>query len=76
MWPSQEVDNNQRSILQPVIENGRKKVKRRAETHHGSKKRSTNLTALKLIVRQRADKKLQLKEWKTDLLSNLTAEIA
>lgn len=71
-----QVDDSQRSFLQPVIGNGGKKLKGRAETHHGAKERSTNLAALKLIARQGADEKSQLGEWKTDLLNNLTAEIA
>ena len=75
-WPSQEVDDSQRSILQPVSGNGGRKLKGRAETRHVAKEKSTNLAALKLIARQGADEKSQLEEWKTDLLSNLTAEIA
>lgn len=51
-------------------------MKGRAETRHGVKERSTNLAALRLIARQGADEKSQLEGWKTDLLSNLTAEIA
>ena len=75
-WPSQEVDDSQELILQPVSGNGRKKLKEKAETRHVAKEKSTNLAALKLIARQGADEKSQLEEWKTDLLGNLTAEIA
>ncbi|MCJ1346732.1 hypothetical protein MMC31_004950, partial [Peltigera leucophlebia] len=76
-WPNQEVDKSQRLILQPVSGNGAgRKAKGKAETHHGAKERSTNLTALKLIARQGADEKSQLEEWKADLLNNLTTEMA
>lgn len=47
----------------------------KAETRHGEKERSTNLTALRMITRQGADEKSQLEEWKADLLHNLTNEI-
>ena len=66
----------QRSVLQPVSGNGGRKMKAKAETRHGAKERSTNLTALRLIARQGAEEKSQLEEWKTDLLLNLTNEIA
>ena len=59
-WPSQEVDDSQRSILQPVSGNGGRKLKGRAETRHVAKEKSTNLAALKLIARQGADEKSQL----------------
>lgn len=75
-WPGQEADESQRSILQPVSGNGGRKMKGKAETRHGAKERSTSLAALKLIVRKGADEKSHLEEWKTDLLSNLTAEIS
>lgn len=47
----------------------------RVETRHGAKER-TSMPALKLIARQGADEKSHLKEWKADLLNNLTAEIS
>ena len=74
-WPGQDADDNQRPILQPVSGNGGRKLKGKAETRHGAKERSTNLTALKLFARQGAEKS-QLEEWKADLLQNLTSEIA
>lgn len=52
------------------------KWKAKAETRHGAKERSTSLTALKMIARQGADEKSQLEKWKTELLHNLTKEIA
>ena len=73
-WP-ENADDNQGSILQPVSGNGGRKLKGRVETRHGAKER-TSLAALKLIARKGADEKSQLEEWKTDLLSHLTAEIA
>ena len=74
---SENADDNQRLALQPVSGNGGggRKLKGRAETRHATKER-TNLAALKLIARKEADDKSQLEEWKTDLLNNLTAEIA
>lgn len=51
-------------------------MKGKAETCHGAKERSTNLTSLRLIAQQGADEKSQLEEWKADLLQNLTSEIA
>ena len=74
-WPGQDADDNQRPILQPVSGNGGRKLKGKAETRHGAKERSTNLTALKLLARQGAEKS-HLEEWKADLLHNLTSEIA
>ena len=74
-WPRQDANDNQRPILQPVSGNRGRKLKRKAETRHGAKERSTNLTALKLFARQGAEKS-QLEEWKVDLLHNLTSEIA
>ena len=75
MWPEEEENNNQRPILQPVSGNGRRKLKGRVEMRHGEKEKSGNLTALKLFARQ-GKKKSQLEEWKTELLHNLTSEIA
>lgn len=60
-WPGQEVDENQRSILQPVSGNGGRKMKGEAETRHGAKKSSTSLAALNLIARKRVDKKIAFK---------------
>ena len=37
IWPGQEVEDSQRSILQPVSEIGGKKLKEKAETSHGTK---------------------------------------
>ncbi len=76
MWQGQEVDESQRSILQPVSGNGGRKLRGKAETPHGAKERSASLAALKLMVRKGADEKSHLEEWKADLLSNLTAEIS
>lgn len=59
--PDQDV--GERLVLQPVSGNGRgRKVKRTAETRHGAKERSTNLTALRLIARQGAEEQSQLEE--------------
>ena len=74
-WPSQEVDNSQKSILQSVSGNDGKKLKRKAETRHVAKEKSTNLAALKLIARQGVDEKSELEKWKIDLISNLIAKI-
>ena len=74
-WPGQDVDEHQKSILQPVSGNGGRKLNGKAETRHASKERSTNLTALRLIARQEAEKS-QLGLWKADLLHNLTSKIA
>lgn len=74
-WPGQDADDNQRPILQLVSGNGGRKLKGKAETGHGAKERSTNLTALKSFARQGAEKS-QLEEWKANLLQNLTSEIA
>lgn len=74
-WPDQEVEDTQRSILQPVSGNGGRKMKGKPETRHGTKERSTNLTALRLIARQGAEEKSQLEERKADLLANLTSEL-
>lgn len=75
-WPGQEVDESQRSILQSVSGNGGRKMRGKVETRHGAKERLTSLAALKLIARKGADEKSHLEEWKTDLLSSLTAEIS
>lgn len=36
-WPGQEVEDSQRSILQPVNGIGGRKLKEKAETSHGAK---------------------------------------
>ena len=74
-WPGQDTDDDQRPVLQPVSGNGGRKLKEIAETRHSVKERSTNLTALRLIARQGAEKS-HLGEWKADLLHNLTSQIA
>lgn len=74
-WPGQEVDESQRSILQPVNRNGGRKMKEKVETCHSVKEKSTSLAALKLIAQKRVDEKSQLEKQKTDLLNNLTVEI-
>lgn len=48
--PEKEENDNQKLILQPVIENGGNKLKDKVETHYGGKERLSNLTALKLFV--------------------------
>ena len=73
-----EVERNQLGnpgVLKATSGNAAKR-KGKAETRLGVKDRSTNLAALKMIARQGADEKSQLEEWKTDLLHNLTKEIA
>lgn len=50
MWPGEDENENQTPVLQPVSGNGGRILKGRAETHHGAKERSTNLTALKLFA--------------------------
>ena len=47
-----EIDSIQATILHQVIGNkvGRK-VKSKAKTHHGSKKQTSSITALKMIVK-------------------------
>lgn len=62
-------------ILKPTSGNAAIR-KAKTETRHGVKERSTNLTALRMIARQGADEKSQPEEWKTELLHNLTKEIA
>ncbi len=73
-----EIERNQLGnpgVLKATSGNAAKR-KGKAETRLGVKDRSTNLAALKMIARQGADEKSQLEEWKTDLLHNLTKEIA
>lgn len=62
-------------VLKPISGNVViRKVK--TKTSHDGKERSTNMTSLKMIVKQGIDKKLQIKDWKTSLLNRLTSEIA
>lgn len=70
----QELDCHQ--VLQLVSGNGAgRKGKGKIETRHSAKDRPTSITALKLIAKQGADKKAQLKEWKEDLMAKLTSEM-
>lgn len=55
-WPGHDIDEHQKSIMQPVSGNGGRKLKGKAETRHITKDRSTNLTALRLIARQGEEK--------------------
>ncbi len=50
--------------------------KEKIEMHQSAKDRLASIIALKLIVKQEADKKVQLKQWKEDLVSKLTCEMA
>ena len=73
-----EMERNQLGnpgVLKPISGNAAI-GKAKAETRHGAKERSTNMTALKMIAKQGADEKLQLEDWKTGLLNRLTSEIA
>ncbi len=62
-------------VLKPISGNAAI-GKAKAETRHGAKEKSINMTALKMIARQGADEKLQLEDWKTGLLNRLISEIA
>ena len=71
----QELDCHQ--VLQPVSGNGTgRKGKGKIEARHSAKDRPTSITALKLIAKQGADEKAQLEEWKEDLMTKLTSEVA
>ena len=73
-----EMERNQLGnfgVLKPISGNA-VIGKAKAETQYGAKKRSTNMTALKMIVRQGVNKKLQLEDQKTNLLNKLISEIA
>ena len=71
-----EIDSSQATILQPVSGNGAgRKAKSKTETRHGGKERPSNITALKMIAKQGADEKAQLKEWKAELITTLANEI-
>lgn len=48
----------------------------KAETRHGAKARSANLTALKMIARQGADENSQLEECKAGPMNDLATEIS
>ncbi len=73
---NREMELNQATILQPVSSNGAgRKAKAMTETREGGKEWPGNITALKLIAKQRANEKAQLEEWKADLMSNLESEL-
>lgn len=72
--PRQDADDNQRLILQSISGNKGRKLKRKVKMCYSTKKKVTNLTTLKLFAQYRAEK-LQLKEWKTDLLQNMISKI-
>lgn len=64
MWQTeQEEKRNQSIILYLVSKNSvSRKAKQKIETHHAGIERLINMLALKLIARQKANKKAQLKE--------------
>lgn len=68
---------SQGTILEPVSGNGEgRKTKSKAETHLAAKERPRSITALKLIAIQGADEKVQLEEWKKEVIIKLASDLA
>lgn len=72
-----EIEKSQGKILEPVSGNGAgRKTKSKAETRLGAKERPRSITALKLIARQGANEKVQLEQWKKEVITKLASDLA